>query len=186
MAASSLRVTWGLGTELNSSARAIPALHLQATCLTSRKWLFLPQAILKTWPLVHLFISLVPQYFLWEETCADTSRDCSPKAQAWLLIHLQIPFLGGGFRDRVSLCSPGCPGTHFVDQAGLELRNPPASASRVLGLKVCATTPGPRYFFNSCFMHVSILPACMSVHLPYGYSAHRDQKRTSDLLELGL
>jgi hypothetical protein len=46
------------------------------------------------------------------------------------------------FRDRVSLCSPGCPGTHFVDQAGLELRNPPASASHVLGLKVCATTPG--------------------------------------------
>jgi hypothetical protein len=40
------------------------------------------------------------------------------------------------FRDRVSLCSPGCPGTHSVDQAGLELRNPPASASRVLGLKV--------------------------------------------------
>jgi hypothetical protein len=46
------------------------------------------------------------------------------------------------FRDRVSLCSPGCPGTHFVDQAGLELRNLPASASRVLGLKVCTTTPG--------------------------------------------
>jgi hypothetical protein len=46
------------------------------------------------------------------------------------------------FRDRVSLCSPGCPGTHFVHQAGLELRNPPASASRVLGLKACATTPG--------------------------------------------
>jgi hypothetical protein len=44
------------------------------------------------------------------------------------------------FRDRVSLCSPGCPGTHSVDQAGLELRNPPASASRVLGLKACATT----------------------------------------------
>jgi hypothetical protein len=47
------------------------------------------------------------------------------------------------FRDRVSLCSPGCPGTHFVDQAGLELRNPPASAFQVLGLKACATTPGP-------------------------------------------
>jgi hypothetical protein len=39
------------------------------------------------------------------------------------------------FLDRVSLCNPGCPGTHFVDQAGLELRNPPASASQVLGLK---------------------------------------------------
>jgi hypothetical protein len=44
------------------------------------------------------------------------------------------------FRDRVSLCSPGCPGTHSVDQAGLELGNPPASASQVLGLKACAPT----------------------------------------------
>ena len=45
------------------------------------------------------------------------------------------------FRDRVSLYSPGCPGTHFVDQADLKLRNPPAAASQVLGLKACATTP---------------------------------------------
>jgi hypothetical protein len=37
------------------------------------------------------------------------------------------------FRDKVSLYSPSCPGTHFGDQAGLELRNPPASASQVLG-----------------------------------------------------
>jgi hypothetical protein len=44
-------------------------------------------------------------------------------------------------QDRVSLCSPGCPGTHYVDQAGLELRNPPASAYQVLGLKASATTP---------------------------------------------
>jgi hypothetical protein len=40
----------------------------------------------------------------------------------------------------VSRCSPGCPGTHSVDQAGLKLRNSPASASQVLGLKVCTTT----------------------------------------------
>jgi hypothetical protein len=33
------------------------------------------------------------------------------------------------FGDKVSLYSPGCPGTHFVDQAGLELKNLPASAS---------------------------------------------------------
>jgi hypothetical protein len=46
----------------------------------------------------------------------------------------------GGVRDRVSLCIPGYPRTHFVDQAGLELRNPPASASQVLGSKACATT----------------------------------------------
>jgi hypothetical protein len=44
------------------------------------------------------------------------------------------------FRDRVSLYSPSCPGTHFVDQAGLELRNLPASTCQVLGLKVCTTT----------------------------------------------
>jgi hypothetical protein len=42
------------------------------------------------------------------------------------------------FRDRVSLYSPGCPGTHSVDQAGLELRNLPASDSQVLGSKVCS------------------------------------------------
>ncbi|GAB1294164.1 Zinc finger protein ZPR1 [Apodemus speciosus] len=43
-------------------------------------------------------------------------------------------------RRRVSLCSPGCPGIHSVDKAGLELRNPPASASQVLALKECDTT----------------------------------------------
>jgi hypothetical protein len=44
----------------------------------------------------------------------------------------------------VSLYCPGCPGTHSVDQAGLQLRNLPASASRVLALKVCATPPSYR------------------------------------------
>jgi hypothetical protein len=46
------------------------------------------------------------------------------------------------FGDSISLCSPGCPGIHFVDQAGLQLRNSPVSASQVLGLKACATMPG--------------------------------------------
>jgi hypothetical protein len=49
---------------------------------------------------------------------------CAPR-------HVQV-----GFPFRV------CTGIHFVDQAGLELRNLPASASRVLGLKPCSTTPG--------------------------------------------
>jgi hypothetical protein len=47
----------------------------------------------------------------------------------------------------VSLYIPGCPGTHFVDQAGLELRNQPASASQVLGLKACATTAQLQHIF---------------------------------------
>jgi hypothetical protein len=58
---------------------------------------------------------------------------------AWLVLVLVLVLV---FRDRVFLYSPGCPGTHFVDQAGLELRNPPASASQVLVLKESATTPG--------------------------------------------
>jgi hypothetical protein len=41
------------------------------------------------------------------------------------------------FGDGVLLCSLGCSGTHSVHQPGLELTDPPASASRVLGLKLC-------------------------------------------------
>jgi hypothetical protein len=59
-------------------------------------------------------------------------------------------------RDRVSLCSPGCPGTHSVDQAGLELRNLPASASQVLGLKVCTTTAQLVGLFQACAQYVSV------------------------------
>jgi hypothetical protein len=62
------------------------------------------------------------------------------------------------FRDRVSLCSPGCPGTHSVDQVGLELRNPPASASRVLGLKACPTTPSLSRVFISIIHPVGPKP----------------------------
>jgi hypothetical protein len=43
------------------------------------------------------------------------------------------------FRDRVSLCSSGCPETHSTDQADLKLRGPLDSASRVLGLKEATT-----------------------------------------------
>ena len=53
------------------------------------------------------------------------------------------------FQDRVSLCTLGCPGTHSVDQAGLEPRNLSASASQVLGLKVCTTTARPQFLFST-------------------------------------
>ena len=55
-------------------------------------------------------------------------------------IRLFVCFLFFFFSDRVSWYSPGCPGTHSVDQAGFKLRNRPASATRVLGLKACTTT----------------------------------------------
>ena len=44
------------------------------------------------------------------------------------------------FHDRVSVYTPSCPETHFAQQPGLELKNLPASASKVLGLKSSATT----------------------------------------------
>ncbi|EGW11174.1 hypothetical protein I79_014842 [Cricetulus griseus] len=34
-----------------------------------------------------------------------------------------------------NMCSPGCPGTHSVDQAGLKLRDLPASAFLSAGIK---------------------------------------------------
>jgi hypothetical protein len=40
------------------------------------------------------------------------------------------------FETRIFCVASGSAGTPFVDQIGLELRNPPASASPVLGLKV--------------------------------------------------
>jgi hypothetical protein len=50
---------------------------------------------------------------------------------------ISIFFFKTGF---LCIYSPGYLGTHSVDQAGLELRNPPASASPVRGLKACVTT----------------------------------------------
>jgi hypothetical protein len=45
-----------------------------------------------------------------------------------------------------------CPGTHSVDQAGLELRNPPSNpAFKVLGLKVFATTSTSDLFLRGKF-----------------------------------
>jgi hypothetical protein len=72
-----------------------------------------------------------------------------PNLQLHLPSPAQSPALAFFVVVVVSLCSPGCPGTHSVDQAGLELRNPPASASRVLGLKACATTPGSSLYFTN-------------------------------------
>jgi hypothetical protein len=68
------------------------------------------------------------------------------------ILHLALPLLFCFallcfFETGFPLCSPDYPGTHSVDQAGLKLRNLPASASPVLGLKACATTPsGPASF----------------------------------------
>jgi hypothetical protein len=45
------------------------------------------------------------------------------------------------YGEKVSPRSPRCPGTHSVDTAILKLRDPPAPASQVLGLKLYITIP---------------------------------------------
>lgn len=54
------------------------------------------------------------------------------------------------FRDRVSLCVPGWPGTWYVDQFGLELTGLPASVSLGLGLKECTTMLNLVFFMSFC------------------------------------
>ena len=69
--------------------------------------------------------------------------------------------------DRVYLCSPGCPGTHYVDQVGLKLRDPLASASLGLGIKMgtAATTtwlPFLKMLYVSCHLKKKIYLMYMS------------------------
>ncbi|GAB1285014.1 Protein FAM117B [Apodemus speciosus] len=67
--------------------------------------------------------------------------------------------------DRVSLCSPGCPGTHSVDQAVQELRNRPASAPQVLGLKMCDKTHPPSSSPSSIIRRTSSLDTLAAPYL---------------------
>jgi hypothetical protein len=53
----------------------------------------------------------------------------------FLFVCLFVCFLRQGFSVKPWLS------WNFVDQAGLKLRSLPASASQVLGLKACSTTP---------------------------------------------
>ena len=70
--------------------------------------------------------------------------------KSWNEIHVYTKTFFS-FQDRVSLCSSGCPRSHSVDQAGLDLTeillllNPSPSA----GIKgVCTTTPGTTQYFH--------------------------------------
>jgi hypothetical protein len=61
----------------------------------------------------------------------------------------------------VSLCSYSCLGTHSVDQAGIELKDPPASASSAPGLKGVSNLPNYLllgfYFASFCFIYLFCL-----------------------------
>ena len=88
--------------------------------------------------------------------------------QCFFLFSFSFSFSFFFFRDRVSLYSPGWPGTHSVDQAGFELRNPPTSASQVLRLKACATTARLLYLIFETRAHCVSLDGLefTEIHLP--------------------
>ena len=75
--------------------------------------------------------------------------------QPWVLIMVLIVCLFAcflacfGFWDRVSLCSPGCPRTYYVDQASLEFTGITASTSPMLGLNIGTTMPVTLFFWDS-------------------------------------
>ena len=60
----------------------------------------------------------------------------------------------------LTIYNPSCPGNHDLDQDGLRLRDLPASAFQVLGLKVCATMASNKNFF----MCMDVLPAVRHIH----------------------
>jgi hypothetical protein len=64
----------------------------------------------------------------------------SRESNTSILVICNIYFLGGGIETGF-LCAlePGLSWTHSVDQTGLKLKDPTASASQVLGLKACTT-----------------------------------------------
>jgi hypothetical protein len=107
---------------------ATPAPHIRAFTQTHRN------ANLKYLESYLTLILILLLFFMYQVIKALFILSCFHNKFICLLFFFLV------FRDRVSLCSPGCPGTHSVDQAGLELRNLPVSASQVLKIKVCATT----------------------------------------------
>lgn len=68
------------------------------------------------------------------------------------------------FRDKVSLSGDGYRGTLSLDQVGLKLRDPPASAYQVLGFKACATMPSD-FLFVCLFVFLN--ECCIQLSFPH-------------------
>jgi hypothetical protein len=70
---------------------------------------------------------------------------------AYLFIYLFIYL----FKDK-GLCSPGCPGVHFVNQTGLKLTKIHLPLCPELGLKMCATARPAVCFHYFCYNFICI------------------------------
>jgi hypothetical protein len=72
---------------------------------------------------------------------------------------MSVALVFGLTLDRISVYSTGYPGTNLVYPTGLELRDPPASASQIAG--ICAWTP----VFTECLLAQA--PSTLTMGLQY-------------------
>jgi hypothetical protein len=172
---------WLLGFELRTFGKAVGALNHWAISPAQKGTLLLVTpgtfrravGALNHWAISPAqngtLLLVTPGTFYGQGTMANGStgwRDShwGQAGEDWFLIHIFVYLFV--FGDRVSRCSPGCPGTHFVDQAGLELRNLPASASWALG----SPRPALIHMFAFSFL-IHFIKNCwwIDMHCRYHY-----------------
>ena len=101
--------------------------------------------------LYHSITKLLAQYCMCMYAHACKLVHVEARSWHWYLLQLlsTLIFLNGIW-DRVSLCSPGCPGTSYINQGGFELRDPSASVFWVLWLKTYTPTSKPCFLLFVC------------------------------------
>lgn len=89
--------------------------------------------------------------------------------------YTHVKKIGFGFWDKVFLCSFGCPGTHSVDQAGIELKTQRSTwlCLSSAGIKAYISTVYLRSEFKYSVVHEISLPPITDwlvriLHLSYG------------------
>jgi hypothetical protein len=118
-----------------ASTVPLSLIHSQFVCMSVCQSICLYVILRQGFVALTGLVLLCSSDWLWTQSSLSASVSSILGLQvfhdhAWLVLCLLVCF---------SLCSPGCPGTQSVDEADTELRNLPASASCVLGLKACAT-----------------------------------------------
>lgn len=85
------------------------------------------------------------------------------------------------FIQKNFLCSPGPPGTPSLDHAGLELRDPPVSASQGLGSKTDTTEPTleTSHYLLAGITTVRKDPSQQDVQFTGSQGAQRDEQGNS-------
>lgn len=138
------------------------ASHVPQTCQlsNSRTWLF---AGVKGSKLTTI-LSVTAMQFILKDVWVFT---CIYGRTAYVEI---VQFTSGlflFFQEGISLFNSDC---HFVDWTGLELWDPPVSASQSLGLKVRVTTAQPMQFLSQ-------ISAELKVHLRVIHSVRKAHSR---------